>query len=740
MGLPVMQPLNAACGTMGGACLPDPNQLRWDDVAELNRLYPITAANLAGFPGKELTAANTVSIDGVLTFRNGTGMQGVNVVARPLDAAGNPLYPYTVTFVSGGYFNGNHGNTVTGWTDASGTLLTKWGSNDAAMQGYFDLRYMPLPPGLTTADYEVTFEAVDPLYINSNAVGPYVGGSPAPSGTMPELHVPGMTAGGSQTLTVNVEGSAVGGAEDAMSNESSPRMVPPSGEWRGRLSQIGQTDWFLFPVRSGHTFTVVTEALNEQGESSESKAMPAIGAWSLLDAIGSAPETWAPGMNGFGTGESFLSIQSAADNVVRLGITDMRGDGRPDYAYNGWVLSADTVAPQRLPVAGGPIVIHGMGFRPSDTVRVGGQPAVVTSVSPNEITAIAPAALSGVSGSVDVEVDDLPILSAMTIVPGGISYDAGTGDSLSLVTAPSNTVPMGVPIPFTVTAFGANLAPAGRVTITFNVASGSASLGCGQLSCVVTATGDGIATMTVTAVNTSAAVVAASLTNGASVQAHFVGGSAPEVSALTPSLSVAAGAMVNWTTEGLVLQNGVPLGGQTVTWRPGAGIVVPGSGSAVSNSSGIAMKSLTVGPLAEGQQSAATACVNGTTECASFTVNGARPEYAYLEAVAGTQQTLAANGTPGQIVLRVRDMDGNPMAGGTVTFSQAVYAWTPACPPHGRCSAAELVATQTATATSALDGTVVVTPASVPGLPVKVIGLAATGNTSALSLSIEMHP
>ena len=30
-------------------------------------------------------------------------MQGVNVVARPLDANGNQLYQYTVTFVSGGW-------------------------------------------------------------------------------------------------------------------------------------------------------------------------------------------------------------------------------------------------------------------------------------------------------------------------------------------------------------------------------------------------------------------------------------------------------------------------------------------------------------------------------------------------------------------------------------------------------------------------------------------------------------
>ena len=59
-------------------------------------------------------------------------MQGVNVVARPLDANGNPLYQYTVTFVSGALFNGNHGNPVTGWNDANGNPLTNVGIERSA--------------------------------------------------------------------------------------------------------------------------------------------------------------------------------------------------------------------------------------------------------------------------------------------------------------------------------------------------------------------------------------------------------------------------------------------------------------------------------------------------------------------------------------------------------------------------------------------------------------------------------
>ena len=67
-------------------------------------------------------------------------------------------------------------------------------------------------------------------------------------------------------------------------------------------------------------------------------------------------------MNSNAVGETWLRLQTKGDDVVRLGIADMRLDGRSDYAYNGWVLYADTVFPQRLPLSGRPIVIRGTGF------------------------------------------------------------------------------------------------------------------------------------------------------------------------------------------------------------------------------------------------------------------------------------------------------------------------------------------------------------------------------------------
>jgi hypothetical protein len=617
-----------------------------------------------------------------------------------------------------------------------------WGSNDPSLQGSFDLSGIPLPPGVTSANYEITFESIDPLYIFENSVGPYTQGQVAPSGTISSFTLSNLTEGSAQTLTVTAADTPVAGFNDAISSVSEPRPMPIGGLWCGRLSQIGQTDWFTFPVRANRIFTIVTQALDETGAPSNSKAMPTIGVWDAFDAAGATPVGAAPGLNGLATGETWLRVSSNADDIVRIGIADLRGDGRPDYAYDGWLLYADTVSPAHLPASGGPITINGSGFRLADTVLIGGLPALVTSISPNQITAIAPPAASGTTGSVDVEVDDLPTLYAAAIIPGGISYDSGTGDALTLLTAPSNTVPIGLPLPFTVTALTPALTPAGGVTVIYTVTAGTARLACGLTICSVTATGDGRATMSVIANDGTWSIITASLTNGSTVQAQFGGGSAPAVSSLTPRLALAAGATFTWTVQALVLSSGTPLAGQSVAWQipTGGGISPQNSGAAITNSAGIATQALTVGPLAEGQVVSINACLNGTSQCVAFSAYGARLEYALLAPISGTSQILAASGTPSQIVLRLLDMDGSPMAGGAVALYQALYAWSPPCSPHTVCTKGALLATQAATATSAIDGSVTFLPVSLPGVATNLLGLAASGDTATVNIVIEQHP
>jgi hypothetical protein len=740
-GWPVMDPLSGVCGAAGGNCIPDPDRLSSDDIAALNRMYPITAANLSKFSGKQITAANTISVHGTITFRTGVGMQGVNVVARPLDSNGNPMYEYTVTAVSGALFGGKRGNPITGWIDTSGDPFALWGSDDSTLQGSFDLSGTPRPPGMSSGHYQVSFEPINPLYMLEESVGPYIDGSPAPSGTMPVLTLENITPGSSQILTVTIPDSAFGNFQDAIATPEAPRNLPPSGLWCGRLGQVGQTDWFAFPVLSGHSFTVITQALNEAGIPTGTKALPVIGIWEGMSPVSVPPSGWAPPLNAYATGATWLSVTPAADEIVRLGIADLRGDGRPDYIYNGWVLYADSVLPHRLPLGGGPIVIRGMGFRPTDTVRIAGKKAIVTSISPNEITAIAPAAPQGTTGSVEVEVDDLSMFNAATIISAGVSYDSANGDSLTLNSAPAGTIPIGVPIPFTVTALASNLEPASGVTVTFTVASGDAILGCGSATCSIPSTEGGIAAVNVIAPSVSSSIVVASLSNGASLQAHFAGGTPPTLAALTtPVLSIAAGSSTEWTAQVLALTSGSPAPGQSVTWQATPTIRPVGASTSLTNSSGIAVKTLTVGPLERGQQTSSAACLNGTSQCVNFTALGARPEYAYLEPISGTFQILTPSNTPGQITLRVRDMNGNPMGCATVTLYQALYVWALPCSAQGRCPNPQLLATQTSTATSTLDGSVSFIPASIPGLPSNLIGLAVTGSSSAITVNIEQHP
>jgi hypothetical protein len=85
-------------------------------------------------------------------------------------------------------------------------------------------------------------------------------------------------------------------------------------------------------------------------------------------------------------------------------------------------------------------------------------------------------------------------------------------------------------------------------------------------------------------------------------------------------------------------------------------------------------------------------------------------------------------------------MDGNPMAGGTVALYQALYAWSPPCSPHAVCMQGALLATQAATATSAIDGSVTFLPVSLPGIATNLHGLAASGNTAVVPIAIEQHP
>ena len=280
----------------------------------------------------------------------------------------------------------------------------------------------------------------------------------------------------------------------------------------------------------------------------------------------------------------------------------------------------------------------------------------------------------------------------------------------------------------------------GGVTVTYTVTSGAATLGCGLSVCSVTAAGDGLATINVTAVNTLAAVVTASLTNGSNLLAHFTGGTPPALASLTPQLSLAAGATFTWTVQALVLSG-------TSRPRPIRRLAGHGGlrhrrfqGSVLTNAAGIATATLTVGPLAEGQTATINACLNGTSQCVAYTAFGSRPEYAILQPVSGTTQALAPSATPAPIVLRLLDMDGNPMAGGTVALYQALYAWTPPCAAAHRLHPGRPARSPIRHRRLRPRRHRLLHPRLLPGVPTNLLGLAASGNTATAQIAIQQQP
>lgn len=738
-GWPILHPIERLCNGGGGSCMPNGTTLRYDDISALNRAYPVTAANQALYPNKIVTATATFSVHGTIGFKRGQGMQGVNVVLRPLTSSG-PDVEYTVTEVSGASFEGDAGNPVDGYTDASGNALNRFGSTDQTLEGYYDLSGVPLPPGMTQSDYELTFEPLNPLYADEQSVGPYTPGQVTPSGTMPVLTIPAVQAGMSLQEDVTVSDSADELHSGADGTDASPAGVDASGQWLGRICCYGHAGWFKFYARANREFTVEVEALDETGAGTEGKARPVIGLWNITDAVGTTPVTaTAQPFNGDETGLTTLSAVSTASSFVRIGIADQRGDGRPDYAYMGRVLYADTVSPARLPAAGGAITIVGMGFRPDSVVYVNGAAAQVTSVSPTRITAVAPPS-NGATGTVLLEVED-PQTLGVAMIADGLAYEAQNGDALTILTAPAGTLPEAVPVDFTVRALSAELTPTGGVPVTFALTGGSAGLGCGAATCTVVTNSDGVATMAVTPNSTVLAQLTASLVSGAKVLAEFTGAAPSTMYAMTPNLYVAIGGSTTWSPQALVLASGQPLAGGQVLWQttsPGVTLGTPTTTTTDSN--GLAAGQVSVGPQIGTNAGTVQACLVSTTTCVTFNVVPVHLETAAIAPVSGTSQSVAATQTLLPVVLEATDAIGRPMAGATVSFHETMFAWTPACTGSENCPQPPVLGQETVEAVSASDGTVSLTPMANQGLPVRIVVEATVGPNAVYDFELEQAP
>jgi hypothetical protein len=744
-GWPLMRPVDLNCNQLSVECIPEPMQLRTDDIAAVSRVYPVTAANESRYPNKTLTAAATISIHGSIRFRRGQGMQGVNVIARPITpGVGLPDDRYPVASVSGFLFTGNRDNPITGANGGTSDHVSQFGSTDSALQGFYDLSGIPLPAGQTLADYQIALEPVNPLYTGSESVGPYMLGSPTPSGTMPSVTLLGLSAGMSIEQDFAIPDSASDLQPGSGGSAAEPASIPPAGEWQSRVAGIGESAWFALPVQGGRHFTVEAQSLDEDEENTasptENKLRTVLGIWSGAEATTTPPvtATIAP-FNGAAPGITSLGVDVIADGELLLGVADQRGDGRPDYSFHGRLLYASQVSPQHLPRAGGAITITGSGFRTGMLVSLGSQiSATVTDITPTLILATAPP-VAGPTGNLDLVLTD-PATNGIAVIASGISYGDASNDTMSILASPPANLGTGVPTPFSVRVFGPDqTTPVGGVPVTFSVLDGSAVFGCGSSNCSVTTTGDGFATVAVTATAAGPTTLRASLTNGDALAAEFTATATSAIAALTPGLFLAPSATWVWMPQIQLWNGSFPAVGVPVNWSgSGAAVNVPGITS--TSAQGIATTTVTLGPWAPGTSFTLTACIPNTTSCTSIPAYTVHPEAEILSFVSGADQELVSGEQPAPVVMRLLATTGQPIVGGVVNFSGIIRAWTPRCPSTGLCTSGRLLSAFSQSGTTTADGSVSVSPVLSGSIPGRLVGVATIGSSSTVPFEIDVHP
>jgi hypothetical protein len=676
-GWPVMHPLEVNCGGSPLSCLPEAEQLRMDDRAAVSRLYPVTAANLGMYTGKQVFAESTARISGTVRFADpaGVGMQGVNVVARRLDLlTGRASRRYAASCVSGFLLRGNGGNAVTGYQRATGEAFDHFGSDDPAKQGWFDLAGLEIPEGETSARYEISVEPINPLYDGASAVGPYREGPVSVSGSAPPAVVT-VTRGAAVVQDIIMSGSA-SDTQDAYEPNSfaAPAEAPAGGEWTGSLSPYGDEDYHALYLRGGRTVAVEVTAIDENSAATTRKAQPVIGLWRASDAEGTAPALKTTAFNAVRRGMTRLAAQFTVAGGYTIGIADYRGDGRPDFRYRARVLYGDTVSPARVSVLGGTtLTISGLGFRPSVKVAIGGVDAPVVTVSSTELQVTAPPLADGPA---TIVVSD-PITGGSTTMTDALTAGAVAGDGLVLVAGANPGVPVGAqaPNPIRVRVVDANGAPVAGATVTFTASpeSALAFLPCAA-SCTYGSDALGEVSVNVVVKQLGASTATATLPGGASVSTTLEGISGTlQIAATMPKFWVAAHARLSLPLTARVLENAVAAAGRTVNYQLTGGEGLLSTGSATTGANGEAVANLNVSDLRGDVR--VSACVAGTTVCTSFVVLAVAPADLKLEKLSGDEQVTTVGQALQPISVRVTDssVPANPVLAAPVKFTTTAF-------------------------------------------------------------------
>jgi hypothetical protein len=693
-GLPVMHAMDPVSCVPISLCYQNADQVKTDDSSALSHLYPVTAANLANFAGKQITAENTARIHGSVLFTDANGaaaqpMQGVNVVARLVDPlSGKPSRSSVASSVSGFLFSGNAGNPATGFSDNSGQSLARFGSNDPGVEGFFDMGALGIPGGSSSAQFQISAEAIDPNW--SQPVGPYSPNQVQPSGVFTPVIVT-VTRGGDVDQDILMQSSAIASQDSfPATSYNEPATLPASGEWTASLSGYGDADYFTFPAQANRTLSVEAMALDASLSPSENKALPVIGMWALADpGTFPAPANTPLAFNSQTFGLSRLDATILASTNFRLGIFDYRGDGRPDYLYRGRVFYADSVSSSRASAGGGtPVTVSGIGFHPNTACAFGATTAAPLFLSANQAVIATPAVRDGVR---DLILSD-PATGSSSAISGAITFGAAATDRLKLISGAGPATPIGSLAlnPFSVQVVSADgtTPVAGASVLLTSTPAVAFSVCAGASTCTVLSDTSGTVSTRVkllaTGNNTLTALLApASYPSAKSVQLTLLGSGSPlDISLDTQQAWVALGATVDIPISARVLSNGVAVSGRTVQFQLLKGTASLSSSTAVSDLSGVATDTVHVTNLAAG--ALISACVlPGNVPCQNFSVTAVPASSQSLQAVSGSRQAVATGQTLQPVILLVTDSGSPPHAviGATVNIQEIVSRIEPPSGP-----------------------------------------------------------
>jgi len=757
-GFPVMHYIDPVSCVPITTCYPNPYQLAMDDLAAVSRLYPVTAQNQSNFPGKQVFSSATARIHGSVWFTDSSGnstqpMQGVNVVARWIDpTTGLPSRRYAASSVSGFLFTGNAGNPITGFNDAVGDPFSEWGSSNTTLEGFFDLAGLELPNG-GSAQYQLTVERLDPTW--SAGVGPYAPNLVTPSGISAPITVT-VAAGQDAEQDILMTGSARPVPPWAGSESwTAPAPIPSAGNWMGTLSGYGDQPYFLLPVQADRTLSVAVTARDERSWPSESKAQPVIGMWAASDPQGTAPPAFTPSpFNTVTFGLTRLDARVSTSSNFLIGISDLRGDGRPDYRYQAQVLYADSVSPPRIGVSGGAVTVSGTGFAPGLTASVGSGAATVLAVNAGQMIVSAPA--NG-DGPQSITLTD-PVTGSSSTMTNVLTYGAAASDNIILLNGHNSPTPVGAQATYAVMVqvlASDGVTPAGGVTIGWSATNSVQLSACsGASSCTVTTDLNGDAATWLTPAIAGTATITATLAPGVysppkSVNATLSATeSASDIGIAPVFFWIAQGATVSAPLTARVLSNGAPQKNATVNFTVVHGTGTLSAASAATNSSGYAAVTLSVTQFAALVQ--VSACVApANTPCLSFYANPVPAAQQQLQLVAGAGQVSTGQAFQ-PVIVRVTDSatPPNPVLAAPVLFQTTVMRPGGAPPANGNGETnltnpamPVILSVSQSTVTTDINGLASIVPASggfSPPLEVEV-GVTA-GTTAQIMCPLQLLP